>query len=180
MNKELLEQLRYPIGKVKLPTPLIAEQRQAHFQTLRETPGRLRELVQSLDDDQLDTPYRPEGWTIRQVIHHLVDSHVNSYVRFRWTLTEDKPLIKVYDEKAWATLPDAQYGPVDISLSLLESLHIRWLFLLESMNESDWGRVLQHPVSGALTLDQMLGLYAWHCDHHLAHIAGLLDRKNWL
>ena len=179
MNKDLLEQLRYPIGKPDLPQTLTAEERNQRMDIISETPDKLKLLVNHLNNEQLDTPYRPEGWTVRQVVHHMVDSHINSYVRFRWALTEDKPLIKAYDEKAWAELPDAKFGDIAMSLNLLSYLHQRWVNLLKSMTSTDWQKVLQHPVSGALTLDQMLSLYAWHCTHHLAHISGLIGRNGW-
>ena len=179
MNKEILEQLRYPIGRPSLPQNLSPEERKDRIKIISETPEKLELLVNHLNEEQLDTPYRPEGWTIRQVVHHLVDSHMNSYVRFRWALTEDKPLIKTYDEKAWAELPDAKFGEIELSLDLLTYLHKRWINLLKIMTAPDWQKVLQHPESGALTLDQMLSLYAWHCEHHLAHISGLLAQKGW-
>ena len=174
-----LTQLRYPIGRPSLSDHLSDEERGVHITTIEMTPGRLRKAVQGLSPEQLDTPYRPGGWTVRQVIHHLPDSHLNSYVRFRWALTEQDPLIKVYDEKGWAILPDAQKGPIGVSLQLLEALHSRWAALLRNMSGEDFARTLQHPETGTFTLDRMLCLYAWHCDHHLAHITQLKDRMGW-
>lgn len=179
MTEAELSHLKYPIGKAQLSDVLTPEERAARITTIEMAPGKVRKAVQDLSPEQLDTPYRPEGWTIRQVVHHLPDSHINSYVRFRWTLTEDNPTIKVYDEKGWATLPDGQHGPIGVSLTLLESLHARWASLLRNMTAEDFQRTLQHPVSGTFTLDRMLCLYAWHCEHHLAQIVGLREREGW-
>ena len=144
-----------------------------------ETPEKLRAAVQDLNEEQLDTPYRPGGWTIRQVIHHLPDSHMNSYVRFKLALTENTPAIKTYDEAKWAELDDSKDTPVEVSLNLLESLHKRWVVLLRSMSEKDFHRSVNHPEWGEIKLDRMLALYSWHCRHHLAHITTLRQRKGW-
>ena len=142
-------------------------------------PSRLREIVKDLRDGQLDTAYRPGGWTARQVVHHLADSHTNSYCRFRLALTEDLPVIKAYDEARWAELSDAKQAPIELSLTLLDALHGRWVLLLESLTEEDFRRAFRHPEHGEMRLDWTLGLYAWHCRHHVAHIAGLREREGW-
>ena len=140
----------------------------------------MRAAVAGLNDKQLDTPYRPEGWTLRQVVHHVVDSHINSYIRFRWTLTEDHPTIKAYEQTSWAVLPDAQSAPVELSLQLLEALHARWIVLLRSIREEDWKKAYLHPeTQKSVPLDINLALYAWHGKHHTAHIQKLRDRMQW-
>ncbi len=173
--------LRYPIGlfKAHAKDRTTAEDRAALMDELAATPARLREAVEGLDDSQLDTPYREHGWTVRQVVHHVVDSHVNAYVRFRWTLTEDEPVIKPYDEKGWARLPDATAAPVTASLDLLDALHTRWLLLLRAMIPEDFERRLTNPDSGELSLDVLLQHYVWHGKHHVAHVTSLRDRKGW-
>jgi hypothetical protein len=135
--------------------------------------------VKGLSDEQLDTPYRPDGWTVRQVVHHVADSHVNSYCRFKLALTEDNPSIKGYDENLWAQLTDGRGGPVEVSLRLLECLHSRWVALLRSLGEAEWKRTFHHSELGPVRLDQNAGLYAWHGRHHTAHITGLRDRMGW-
>ena len=147
-------------------------------QVIAETPMQLRAAVQGLTDPQLDTPYRPDGWTVRQVVHHLPDSHMNSYVRFKLTLTEEKPTIRTYEEAEWAKLPDTE-GRIEESLALLENLHVRWVYLLNRMTESDWTRRLRHPEIGEIGIDQLLALYAWHGPHHVAHITSLRQREGW-
>ncbi|HMB90707.1 MAG TPA: putative metal-dependent hydrolase, partial [Rhodothermales bacterium] len=135
--------------------------------------------VQGLTDDQLDTPYRPDGWTVRQVVHHVPDSHLNSYVRFKWALTETEPLIKTYDQDGWSTLPDARTASIEMSLILLDAIHERWLALLQGLSEDDFARTFKHPEWGLVRLDQNLAIYAWHGKHHVAHIMGLRERKGW-
>jgi hypothetical protein len=159
---------RYPIGKVDLndATPLPAA-----IETIASLPRDLQKAVARLTMKQLDTPYRDGGWTARQVVHHLADSHLNSYVRFRLALTEDLPTIKPYNEKAWAELPDAKVGPLDMSVALIEGLHARWVALLRAMSAQDFQRAFVHPERGQMTLEKTTRLYAWHCRHHLAHIA---------
>lgn len=144
-----------------------------------ETPGALRSAVAGLSRDQLETPYRPGGWTVKQVVHHLPDSHLNAYVRFKLALTEDEPAIKAYDEAKWAELSDSQRVPIDVSLDLLDSLHTRWVSLMRGMEAADFQRGLKHPERGFLTLSQLLGLYAWHGRHHVAHITALRAREGW-
>jgi hypothetical protein len=139
----------------------------------------MRAAVAGLTTAQLDTAYRPGGWTVRQVVHHVPDSHLNAYVRFKLALTENAPTIKPYDEAAWARLPDTASTPIEVSLDLLESLHARWVRLLEAMTDSDFARQFHHPESGTMRLDTYLSGYAWHCRHHLAHITQLRARMGW-
>jgi hypothetical protein len=171
--------LRYPVGKFQFPETVSPDERAKFVGEIAATPFRLREVVKGLDDPQLDTPYRPGGWTVRQVVHHVPDSHLNSYVRFRWALTEEEPTIKAYHEDRWAELPDARTAPVEISLKLLESLHSRWVGLLRSLTEQDWKRTFRHPDLGLISLEKNAALYAWHGRHHVAHIAGLRERMGW-
>jgi hypothetical protein len=171
--------LRYPIGEYAPLTGSSAAQRNALIDNLAALPQQLRAAVQDLNETQLETPYRPDGWTVRQVVHHVADSHLNSYIRFRWALTEEEPLIKVYDEKAWATLPDASSAAPDVSLALLATLHARWVWLLRALTPEQFQRTLRHPEAGLLKLETMLGLYDWHGRHHLAHITGLRQRQGW-
>jgi hypothetical protein len=172
--------LSYPIGRFAWPERVSPEERQAHIAEITVAPARFREAVRGLNDSQLDTPYRPGGWTVRQVVHHFADSHINAYVRFRLALTEDQPVIKPYDEKKWAELPDGRSAPVDVSLQLIESLHRRWVALLESFSEADFARTFRHPeLPAAVRLDTYLASYAWHCRHHAAHITALRGRMGW-
>jgi hypothetical protein len=171
--------LRYPVGQFRFPDVVSAEDRATFVGQIAETPARLRSAVKSLTDSQLDTPYRPEGWTVRQVVHHVPDSHLNSYIRFRWALTEEEPTIKAYFEDRWAELPDARTGPVEVSLRLLECLHARWVGLLRSLSEEQWKRAFRHPELGLITLEKNSALYAWHGRHHVAHIEKLRERMGW-
>lgn len=173
------DDLRYPIGKFQIDGAVTAQRRQEWIGQIGEAPARMREAVSGLSPEQLDTPYWPGGWTVRQVAHHVPDSHLNSYCRFRLALTEDEPMIKPYDEGRWAELPDARSAPVELSLDLLESLHRRWVLLLESLAETDWGRRFRHPELGVVTLERNLALYAWHGRHHVAHISSLRQRMGW-
>jgi hypothetical protein len=165
--------IRYPIGPYKPPASITSAQRSLWIRQIEDLPASLKEAVAGLTGAQLDTPYRPAGWTVRQVVHHLPDSHLNSYIRFRLALTEDSPVIKPYDEAAWAELPDAKSAPIASSLALLEGLHARWAALLHSLDDTDYARTFQHPELGEIRLDWTLGLYAWHCRHHLSHIKSL-------
>lgn len=170
--------LRYPIGRIDFSGQLTKEQREIAIADIEQAPGWLRDAVQDLSDGQLDTPYRPGGWTVRQVVHHLVDSHMNSLLRFKFVLAEDKPTVRTYDEAVWAELPDAD-GPIDMSLSLLDALHARWVYLLRSLDDADWKRELTHPEMGDMRLDELLVFYAWHGRHHVAHITKLREREGW-
>jgi uncharacterized damage-inducible protein DinB len=174
-----LDDLRYPIGRFNPPAASTAGIRAAQIQTLRVLPERLQAAVSGLDDTQLDTPYRESGWTIRQLVHHIADSHANSYVRFKLALTEDWPTIKPYDEAAWAKLPDSLTLPVDVSLTFITALHARWVALLESMSEDDFQKGFNHPELGRQNLAKTLALYDWHSRHHTAHIANLRARQGW-
>src|SRR5579864_2201594 len=171
--------LRYPVGEFKFPDAVSAADRGIFIIQIAETPARLRAAVAGLSDQQLDTPYRPEGWTVRQVIHHVPDSHLNSYTRFKLALTEDVPTIKPYAEDLWAKLEDVRKTPIEVSLALLENLHERWVILLRSLSDQDFARKFRHPELGELTLGLNLGLYAWHGKHHVAHITTLRDRMGW-
>ena len=174
-----LSDLRFPIGKFNSPASSMAGIRVAHIQTLRLLPERLKAAVAGLDDAQLDTPYRDGGWTVRQVVHHVADSHANSYVRFKLALTEDWPTIKPYDEAAWAELVDYRL-PIGVSHDLLTALHARWVSLLDSMSDEDFHKGYIHPTSGGRqNLAQVLALYDWHSRHHTAHIANLRKRMGW-
>lgn len=169
---------RYPIGKFSRPASLDRAGREAAIQTIADTPAALRQAIAGLDQRQLDTPYRTGGWTVRQVVHHLPDSHMNALVRFKLALTEDLPTIKPYEEDRWARLADAAM-PVDVSLQLLEALHARWVVLLQSITDEQWTREFVHPESGQQHLDQLLALYAWHGPHHTAQITALRKREGW-
>jgi hypothetical protein len=176
--------LQYPIRKFtwdRSGEGLLASEaeRQQWLADLEEAPARLRAAVAGLTEAQLDTPYRPDGWTVRQVVHHLADSHLNAYARFRLVLTEDEPTIKPYDQQRWAQLPDARTAPVETSLKLLEALHARWVMLLKILKPEDFARALKHPELGRVTLEKYLAMYAWHGRHHVAHITGLRARSGW-
>lgn len=173
------EQLRYPIGRFNASNPSIPTGRAAQIKVLRDLPHALRSAVAGLDDAQLDTPYRDGGWTVRQLVHHVADSHGNSFFRFKWALTEDWPTIKPYDEAAWAGLADSRTLPVETSLALTAALHERWVTLLESLTDSDFQKGYNHPESGRQNLATALALYAWHSLHHTAHITNLRTRKGW-
>ena len=171
--------LRYPIGAFDTAAPVAPETRPQLIDQIAAAPTRLREAVRGLTNDQLDTPYRPGGWTVRQTVHHVADSHMNSYVRLRLALTEEEPVIKPYDEAKWAELLDARTLPVEVSLDLLDNLHQRWVALLRSLSGADFARTFRHPALGLLGLDTNLALYAWHGRHHTAHITGLRQRNGW-
>jgi len=171
--------LQYPIGKFQWGGAITDEQRQQFIAQIEQAPAQLRQAVAGLSKEQLDTPYRPEGWTVRQVVHHLSDSHMNSYARFRLALTEDEPTIKPYDQARWAALEDARTAPVELSLTLLESLHSRWALLLRSLQAEDFARAFRHPEIGALNLDKYIGVVVWHGRHHIAHITSLRERMGW-
>jgi len=175
-----LTDLRYPIGDFMDPVESTPEQVEAWIQILEEFPARLRSTVKGMSDEQLDTPYREGGWTVRQVVHHLVDSHVNSYIRFKLAVTESNPTIKPYFEDRWAELTDGKLGPVNLSLDFLEALHKRWTFFLRGLKPGDWQKTYLHPESGKVwKLTNVLAMYAWHCRHHHAHITSLAGRMGW-
>ncbi|HZT76929.1 MAG TPA: putative metal-dependent hydrolase [Vicinamibacterales bacterium] len=166
-----IETLKYPVGKLpRVVTPLDRATRDAHLRTLEALPARFRTLTGALSDAQLETPYRPGGWTIRQVVHHVPDSHINAYVRMKLAATEDAPTIRTYEEQLWAELPEAKRGPIGVSLDLLEAVHGRWLAFLRAYPESELQRVFVHPAWGRVTIDEGIAMYAWHSRHHTAHI----------
>jgi uncharacterized damage-inducible protein DinB len=170
--------LRFPIGKFNKNVEITAEMRREFIQTIADLPKKLAKVVENLSEEQLDTPYRLEGWTVRQTVHHVGDSHLNSLCRFKLALTEDTPTIRPYAEDLWAELSDSKL-PIDVSLKMLEAIHLRWSTLLDSMTDEDFGRKLIHPDSGEFTLEQMLALYDWHSRHHTAHITSLIERSGW-
>lgn len=174
-----MDDLRFPVGKLQRPESLSAEQRAAMIETIAALPARMRQAVAGLSREQLQTPYRPEGWTVHQLVHHVADSHLNAYVRLKLALTEDNPTIKPYEEARWAELPDTAATPVETSLTLLESLHERWANLLRAMQPADFARPLSHPENGPMTVDGLLATYDWHSRHHLAHITNLRERMGW-
>lgn len=171
--------LQYPIGKFKRPTEYTDADRKAFTDTIAALPKEIAASASGLNDAQLDTPYRPGGWTVRQVVHHVADSHINAYCRLRFALAENEPTIKPYDENAWSNFVDAKTLPVASSLRLLDALHTRWVALLRSLTPDQFTRVFHHPESGKQTIDSMLALYAWHGRHHTAHITQLRSREHW-
>lgn len=170
---------RYPIGKFEFHKPPTAEERSQLINNIAETPAKLRSAIDGLSPQQLETPYRDGGWTVRQVAHHVPESHMNAYIRFKLALTEDEPTIKPYMEDRWARLDDVPNTPVEISLALLDSLHDRWVRLLRVMKEPEWKRAFRHPELGIVSLEKSLALYSWHGRHHVAHITELRKRKSW-
>ena len=174
-----MSDLRFPIGKFDIAGPFPESDYPRLIGEIAETPGALRSAVAGLSRDQQETPYRPGGWTVKQVVHHLGDSHMNALTRFKLALTEDEPTIKAYDEAKWAELPDSKRVPIDVSLSLLDALHVRLVALLRGMDTADFRRRFRHPERGLMTLAQLLGLYAWHGRHHVAHITSLRARERW-
>ena len=170
---------RYPVGRFEPPAEYTPALRGQFISQLAEAPSRLREAVRGLDARQLRTPYREGGWTPAQIVHHVADSHLNAYTRFKLALTEDAPTIKPYMQDAWANQPDATDPDVEVSLVLLEALHRRWVTLLRSLTPEQFARVFVHPEMGRVTLDRTLGMYAWHGRHHAAHITGLRSRMGW-
>jgi hypothetical protein len=171
--------LRYPVGKFRFEGQLTDELREEFIKIIAHTPAKLRAAVEGLTSEQLNTPYRPGGWTVRQVVHHIPDSHMNAFMRFRWALTEHDPTIKTYDEALWAELVDSQSAPPEISLTLLEALHQRWVILLNGMTPEAYKRTLVHPEHGKVDLQTMLAMYAWHGRHHEGHIKALRERMGW-
>ena len=175
-----MDDLRYPIGKFAFSGGSTERDREGWIADIAAAPARLRDAVRGLTAEQLDTPYRPGGWTVRQVVHHVPDSHLNAYVRFKLALTENAPTIKPYDEARWAELVDTRATPVETSLSLLDALHERWVILLRALGPADYARTFVHPEHGrALSLEWALAMYAWHSRHHVAHITSLRERMRW-
>jgi uncharacterized damage-inducible protein DinB len=172
------EDLRYPIGDFDKSVEVTPELRKVFVRTIAQLPTTLEKAIAGLTDEQLDTPYRPGGWTVRQTVHHVADSHLNSMIRFKLALTEDVPTIRPYAEDRWAELADSRL-PTDVSMKIIEGVHARWTALLESMTDADFQKQLNHPDSGAWTLDKMLALYEWHSRHHTAHITKLRERNDW-
>jgi hypothetical protein len=169
--------LRYPIGRLVRQSALSPAERAAALEAIAETPAKLRAAVRGLTEAQLDTPYRPGGWTVRQLVHHLADSHMHAYMRTRFTLTEENPPVKPYPENVWAELADAKAMPVELSLGILDGLHARWVFLFRSLTPDQFARTMFHPEHGALTLDGLLKIYSWHGPHHVAHVTGFRARS---
>jgi len=172
------EDLRFPIGKFEADFEVTKELRDSFIKTIEDLPRALKQALDQLADEQIDTQYRPEGWTIRQVVHHVADSHLNSYCRFKLALTEDVPTIRGYHEDLWAELPDSEMDLIS-SMKIIEGVHSRWSKLLNSMSDEQFARKLNHPESGEWTLEKMLGLYDWHSKHHTAHITELRTRNDW-
>jgi uncharacterized damage-inducible protein DinB len=173
------DDLRYPVGRyTRVPAPTAAE-RQAGLDAIAALPVHLADAVAGLSDTQLDTPYRPGGWTVRQVVHHIPDSHMNAYVRMKLAATEDRPPMKTYEEKAWANEPEARSGPVILSLALVTALHARWIAWLRAVEDATLSRAGHHPEWGDVTIDELIQLYAWHSRHHVAHITALRAREGW-
>lgn len=171
--------LRYPIGRFKSVKDFPPADYPKLIDEIAGAPKLFRKAVSGLDDRQLDTPYRPDGWTVRQVVHHVADSHMNAYIRFKLAMTEDHPTIKPYFEARWAELPEARSASIEISLTLLEALHTRWVLFLRALQPEDFKRAMNHPENGLMTVDSLLQLYAWHGKHHAGHISGLRKRMNW-
>ena len=172
------EDLRYPIGKFDSQREVTPELRREFIQTIAKLPKVIAAAIENLNDEQLDTEYRPAGWTVRQTVHHIADSHLNSYCRFKLAVTEETPTIRPYYEDRWAELADSEL-PVEVSLKIIEGVHARWVALLDAFSEEDFQKELNHPESGKWTLDKFLGLYDWHSKHHTAHITKLRERNGW-
>ncbi len=170
---------RYPIGKFSYDGPLTTKQKQQYMTDIKETPARLRAALDALSDQQLDTPYREGGWTLRQLAHHVPDSHMNSYIRCKLALTENDPVIKPYMENLWAELPESRHAPIEISLALLDSLHERWILVLRELTEAQWKRTFRHPELGPMSLEKNLALFSWHGRHHVAHVTSLREKMRW-
>jgi hypothetical protein len=179
MMMDSIETLRFPVGRFQPSRDIDPSGCSRWIDEIEKAPRAMRDAVAGLNDPQLDTPYRPEGWTVRQVVHHLADSHINSIIRMKFALTEDEPTIKPYDEVAWAQLPDSCAAPVDVSLRLLDALHERWVYLLRSLPAAAFDRAFIHPENGCIPLSVAVAFYAWHGRHHVAHITSLRYRKGW-
>jgi hypothetical protein len=180
MTNDELKKLQYPIGGFVSPEEVGKENISNWIEVIEFYPQKIKDLVCELTEVQLDTPYRPDGWTVRQLLHHLPDSHLNSYVRLKWTLTEDTPTIKAYHEDRWAELPDSK-GDISLALNLLEAVHAKWTFLLKGISFEDFEKKFTHPETGKeISLGKNLALYVWHCNHHYAHIENLMKREGWV
>lgn len=173
------EDVRYPIGKFSFDKETATNNRNTAIQAIEELPVRLRQTIAGVNEEHLQTPYRDGGWTVHQLIHHIADSHMNAFIRFKLALTEDKPTIKTYDEALWAETTDVTNVPVDISLKLIDAVHERWFILLTSMSDEAFARELNHPEHGSINLEYMTALYAWHSQHHTAHVANLREKMSW-
>ena len=171
--------LRYPVGRPERATALAPEARRGAIDSIAALPGSLRAAVAGLDESQLDTPYREGGWTVRQLVHHVADSHMHAFARTRFALAEDNPAISAYDEAAWAELPDSRTVSPELSLVLLDALHQRWTHTLRNTPDASFARTVQHPENGPMTVDALLAVYSWHGRHHTAHVTGLRDRMGW-
>lgn len=181
MNEQVLQKLKYPIGKFDCPTNILPQHIENWISILEHFPKRLEILIKNLSNAQLDTIYRPDGWTVRQVVHHLSDSHHHSYTRFKWALTEDKPLIKVYNADMWAALFDARTAPIDMALLHLKAIHAKIVYLLKGLNEIELNKIFIHPeTQSEVLLKRNIGMYAWHSNHHYAHIENLIKQNNWI
>ncbi len=174
-----MSDLSFPIGKFNYAGAPSESEKHQFIDDISGLASDLRQAVAGLSQEQLDTPYRPGGWTVRQVVHHVPDSHMNAYIRFKLALTEDEPTIKPYEQQLWADLADTKSTPIEVSLTLLDSLHDRWVQLLRSLTATDWKRTFRHPELGVVSLEKNLALYAWHGRHHLAHVTGLRERSGW-
>lgn len=179
--EKTLEELRYPIGQFEVPEEITDELLKQWIHVLETLPNRLNNLLKNLSEEQLETSYRPGGWTVRQLAHHISDSHHNSYLRFKWALTEDTPIIKAYNEKEWANLFDSKEAPIQMSIEHLKAIHAKLVYLLKGLSKEDLKRSFIHPAGNVETsLEENIGRYAWHSNHHYAHLEGLLQRKGWL
>lgn len=174
-----MEDLQYPVGRLVKPQSLSDAERRACIDEIAKAPAALRAAVRGLSEAQLDTPYRPGGWTVRQVVHHVPESHLNAYTRFKLALTEDTPTIKPYDENGWSQTGEVQTTPIETSLTLLDALHDRWVRLLDTITPEQYDRKLVHPENGTMNLHQVLATYEWHGRHHIAHITSLRQRNGW-
>ncbi len=180
MHDEKMETLQYPIGRFTKPTEVSEEDIRMAIQTISDFPEKIQAAVEKMDKNQMDTPYRPGGWTVRQLVHHCADSHMNAYIRFKLTLTEETPTIKPYDQTRWAMLVDSQLLDPGVSLGILKGIHARWETIMHSMSEEDWDRMFLHPeYKVTQSLKNIVKMYEWHCNHHLSHIIRLIHRMNW-
>jgi len=175
-----MEELKYPIGKFQKPDAYTSQILSTYISVINHFPQKLKQEVDHLTDEQLDTPYRPDGWTVRQVVNHCSDSHANAFIRLKLALTEETPTITAYAEALWAELPDSKNMPIQPALMLLQGLHSRWAIVLKNLTDKEWNRGFIHPEKNReIKLNESAGMYAWHCNHHLAHITGLKKRKGW-